>query len=268
MAESGGTLFFGPGQERSGSVGSVLSRRRLTALTLAVSAAVGLAGCSSGYRFGAPEPVTEQGDDVLALWRGFHWVALGVGLLIWGLVIFSVIRYRRRSDELPSQSPYNIPLEVAYTIVPLLIVIVLFVFTVFSQQRVTALVEEPDVVVDVVGFQWSWQFDYPDEGVTVLSDGVNAPRLVLPVGSTVRFRLESTDVIHSFWVPRFLVKRDLVPGIDNEIDVAVTEEGEWAGRCAEFCGLDHYRMNFSVAAVAPAEYAAWLDDQRTAGDRP
>ena len=248
---------------------AVLLRRRLPTLALVASAAIGLAGCSSGFRFGAPEPVSEQGHDVVDLWRGFHWVALAVGLLIWGLVIFAVLRYRRRSDELPSQSPYNIPVEVAYTVIPLLIVAGLFVFTVLSQQRVTALADDPDVVVDVVGFQWSWQFDYPDEGVTVVSDGVNAPRLVLPVGSTVRFRLESTDVIHSFWVPRFLVKRDLVPGIDNEIDVEVTEEGEWAGRCAEFCGLDHYRMNFSVAAVPPAEYQEWLDDQRTTpGNRP
>ena len=233
-------------------------RTRLLVFALVVAAS----GCSSGFRFGAPDPVTGQGEEVLELWRGFHWVALGVGLLIWGLVVFSVLRYRRRNDDLPSQSPENIPVEIAYTVAPLLVVIALFTFTVGTQQEVTALSDDPDVVVDVVGFQWSWQFDYPEEGVTIRSDGVTPPEMVLPVGSTVRFRLTSPDVIHSFWVPRFLVKRDLIPGIDNEIDVDVTETGEWEGRCAEFCGLDHYRMNFSVAAVEPAAYQVWLDSER------
>ena len=221
-----------------------------------------VSGCAESSRFGAPEPVSGQGRDVLALWQGTHWAAAAVGLLIWGLVVFAVLRYRRRNDDLPSQSPENIPLEIAYTVAPLVIVAVLFAFTVGTEQRVSALSDDPDVVVDVVGFQWSWQFDYPEEGVTVVSDGVRAPRMVLPVGSTVRFRVSSPDVNHSFWVPRFLVKRDLIPGVHNEIDVDVVEEGEWAGRCAEFCGLEHYRMRFEVAAVPEAEYRAWLDGLR------
>ncbi len=236
------------------------NHRRVSLLAVALVVVAG--GCSSGFRFGAPDPVTGQGEEVLDLWRGFHWIGLGVGLLIWGLVVFSVLRYRRRNDELPSQSPYNIPVEIVYTVAPLLVVIGLFAFTVTTQQRVVALVDDPDVVVDVVGFQWSWQFDYPDEGVTIRSDGVTPPEMVLPVGSTVRFRLVSSDVIHSFWVPRFLVKRDLIPGVDNEIDVDVTEAGEWVGRCAEFCGLEHYEMNFSVVAVPAGDYADWLDEQR------
>ncbi len=237
-------------------------RRRFTALAALVVLAVVSGACSSGFDFGAPDPTTSQGEDVLELWRGAHWAAAAVGALIWGLVVFCVVRYRRRNDELPSQSPENIPVEILYTVTPLVIVAVLFVFTVLTQQRVVALSDDPDVVVNVVGFQWSWQFEYPEEEVTVVSNGVDPPRMVLPVGATVRFNLESPDVNHSFWVPRFLVKRDLIPGIDNQIDVEVTEAGEWEGRCAEFCGLDHYRMQFSVAAVAPAEYTAWLDEQR------
>lgn len=223
--------------------------------------------CSRDLRFGAPESVTTDGDSILELWRSFHWVALGVGLLIWGLVIFSVVRYRRRSDDLPSQSPYNIPLEVAYTVVPLFIVVALFASTVVTQQRVVGLSDDPDVVVDVIGFQWSWEFSYPEEDVTVVSDGVNPPEMVLPVGSTVRFRLNTVDVNHSFWVPQFLVKRDLIPRVDNELEVEVTEPGEWVGRCAEFCGLDHYRMTFAVTAVPPDDYRAWLDDQRNLAER-
>lgn len=238
-------------------------RIRLLAVALVVTAS----GCSDGFRFGAPDPVTGDGEKVLELWQGFHWVALGVGLLIWGLVLLSVLRYRRRNDDLPSQSPYNIPVEAAYTIAPLLVVIGLFAFTIDTQEEVTALSDDPDVVVDVTGFQWSWQFEYPEEGITVRSDADSPPQLVLPVGSTVRFRLVTSDVIHSFWVPRFMVKRDLVPGVDNEFEVEVTEAGEWVGRCAEFCGLEHYRMTFSVLAVPTEYFAIWRDEQLARQDR-
>lgn len=237
-------------------------RRRLAVVATLAATAVVAGACSSGFDFGAPDPVTGQGEKVLGLWRGFHWVALGVGLLIWGLVVFCVLRYRRRNDELPSQGHENIPVEVLYTVAPLLLVIGLFVFTVDTQQEVVALSGDPDVVVDVTGFQWSWLFEYPEEDVAVVSNGVDAPQMLLPVGSTVRFNLVSPDVNHSFWVPRFLVKRDLIPGVENAIEVEVTEAGEWEGRCAEYCGLDHYRMNFSVAAVGPEEYREWLDRQR------
>ena len=240
----------------------MLLRRRLAVVAALVTTAVVAGGCSSGFDFGAPDSVTSQGEEVLGLWRGFHWIALGVGLLIWALVVFCVLAYRRRNDDLPSQSHENIPVEILYTVTPLLLVIGLFVFTVDTQQEVVALSDDPDVVVDVTGFQWSWQFAYPEEGVTVVSNGVDPPQMVLPVGATVRFNLESADVNHSFWVPRFLVKRDLIPGVDNEIELEVTEAGEWEGRCAEYCGLEHYRMNFSVAAVAPGEYLEWLEEQR------
>lgn len=234
---------------------------------LVVPVMLALPACGDGFRFGAPKPVSEGGEDVLDLWRGFHWIALGVGLLIWGLVLFAVLRYRRRNDDLPSQSPYNIPIEIVYTVAPLLVVIGLFAFTVLAQEKVTALAADPDVVVDVTGFRWSWEFFYPEEGVRVVSDGVNPPEMTLPVGATVRFRLSSPDVMHSFWVPRFLVKRDLIPGIDNELDVEVMEAGRWEGRCAEFCGLEHYRMNFSVTAVPPDYYQAWLDRQRSSQEQ-
>ncbi len=236
--------------------------RRLAEVGALAGVAVVAGGCSSGFDFGAPDAVTSQGQDVLDLWRGTHWAAAAVGALIWLLVVFCVLHYRRRNDDLPSQGHENIPVEVFYTVTPLIVVAVLFVFTVLTQQRVVALSADPDVVVDVTGFQWSWQFDYPEEEVTVLSNGVDPPRIVLPVGATVRFNLVSPDVNHSFWVPRFLVKRDLIPGVENAIEVEVTEAGEWEGRCAEFCGIDHYRMSFSVAAVPPDEYADWLDEQQ------
>lgn len=215
-----------------------------------------------------PEPVSEQGESVLGLWQGSVIAALAVGALVWGLIVWAAFRYRRRNDDLPSQTPEIIKLEIAYTAVPLLIVAILFAFTYLTQERVTALADDPDVVVEVTGFQWSWRFTYPGEGVEVSSDGVTPPRLVVPVGATVRFELGTTDVNHSFWVPELLVKRDMIRDVDNEIDVEVIRTGSWTGRCAEFCGLDHHAMIFTFESVEADAYDRWLDERREQGDVP
>ena len=236
-------------------------------MALLVATCVVLAACGDdGPRFGMPEPISDDGEEILGLWRGSVLAALAVGTLVWGLVVWAAVRFRRRNDDLPSQSPENIPIEVTYTVVPLVIVAVLFGFTYLTQERVTALAEDPDVVVDVTAFQWSWRFSYPEEGVEVTSDGISPPRLVVPVGATVRFDLETADVVHNFWVPELLTKRDIIPGIDNAIDVEVTEAGSWTGRCAEFCGLEHYAMLFTFEAAEPAAYEEWLEERRAAGD--
>lgn len=231
-------------------------------VAVAVAGAMLLAGCEVPS-FGFPDPVSEQAERIDSLWKGTIVVALAVGALVWGLILWSVVRYRRRSDEVPSQREYHIPLEIVYTAVPILLVIGLFFFTVDAERDVTATVADPDLTVDVIGYQWQWQFRYPGEAITVSGESAGEPpELVLPVGDTVRLNLITRDVNHSFWVPRFLAKRDLIPGVDNQIDIDVTEPGTYIGRCAEFCGLDHWRMNFEVRAVPRAEYEAWVADQQ------
>jgi cytochrome c oxidase subunit II len=238
----------------------VLIRRPLTGVLLAV--ALLLSGCATGPNFGVPEPASRQGAEILQLYRGAMWVGIAVGVLVYGLVAWSIVRYRRRNDDLPSQVPENIPIEIVYTVIPLLIVIGLFGFTLRTQTETTGRSEDPDLVVDVIGFQWSWQFEYPDEGVVIRPDGLDQPEMVLPVGSTVLFNLETVDVNHAFWIPEFLTKRDLIQGVENYLEIDVTEAGEWTGRCAEFCGIEHHSMIFNVRAVPPDEYEAWLDEQR------
>ena len=239
--------------------------RALGQAVLAAGLAAVTGACEGVPRFGAPDPVTVDGKRILSLWQGSVLTALAVGAVVWGLIAWSVLRYRRRrtTTGLPGQRADNLPLEIAYTLTPVLIVAILFGFTVFTQEKVTAKAAVPDVVVEVVGYQWQWQFRYPDEGVVVTGTTAEPrPTMVLPVGSTVRLRLRTTDVIHSFWVPRFLKKLDLVPGLDNELDVVVEDPGVFPGRCAEFCGLDHARMDFRVEAVSPAAYRTWLDQER------
>ncbi len=224
-------------------------------------AAILLTGCELTDRV-FPDPVTEDGDELLSLWWGSSIAALVVALVVWGLIVFAVVRYRRgRGERRPSQSASNIPVEIVYTVIPIVIVAVLFAFSYRTQQDVTDTEPAPDLVVDVVAFQWQWRFVYP-QGVTITGTYDEPPVMVLPVGKRVRFRLFTTDVIHSLWVPQFLTKRDMIPGIENEFDVVVEERGQWVGRCAEFCGLDHYRMTLAVRAVPPSEYETWLTERR------
>jgi cytochrome c oxidase subunit 2 len=206
-------------------------------------------------------PLTSEAERVRDVWTLFALLAAAVGVLVIVLVVYCVIRFRKRDDRLPPQKHYNIPVEVVYTSVPLLIVIILFAVTAVSVRTVDRVrAGSPDVTVDVLGFQWQWQFTYPDLGVTVTGTDDVQPELVLPSNSRVRFRLTSADVIHAFWIPGFRFKRDVIPGQDLEFDVDVLDRtGEFpnSGVCAEFCGLDHAYMRFDVRIVTPAEFQAW-----------
>ncbi len=232
--------------------------RSVTIVALTLVAAVLLSGC--GWSFGAPDAATTQGQEIHDLYRWFAAAAAAVGAFVFTLIGYTLIRYRRRNDDIPRQSTYNIPWEIAYTITPILIIAVLFFFSVRTSQSLQDQTDDPDLVVDVVGFQWQWQFRYPDAGVVVSGTPQDDPVLVLPLGQTTRLELRTTDVNHSFWVPAFLEKRDLIPNVDNAIDVTPTRLGEFDGHCAEFCGLDHGRMNFTVRVVEPDAFAQWLEE--------
>lgn len=226
-----------------------------------------LAGCELPD-WGAERGATEQGREIFTLWQ---WSVLGailIGAIVWGLIVWAVFRYRRRRTEelgLPSQRQYLIPLEVFYTVAPVVIVAILFGYSYATQRSVDELSSDPDLTVQVIGFQWQWQFEYVGEDVKLTGFPDDEPTLVLPTDTTVRFRLDSRDVIHSFYVPGFLFKRDVIPGITNEFDVDVAEVGTYRGHCAEFCGLDHARMTFDVETVSPDEFAQWLDAHRGEG---
>ena len=221
-----------------------------------------LGACSSTW--GAPESASDQGDDIVSLWRLFVPLALVIGALVWGLIIWSVLRYRRRDAGagLPPQTRENLPIEVFYTAVPLVIVAALFTTSVITQRRVDRLSSRPDVVVEVEGFQWQWRFRYVREGVTVVGLPERPPELALPVGKTTRVVLTSRDVVHSFYVPGFLFKRDAIPGITHRFDVTPHRPGLHTGACAEFCGLRHDDMGFNVRVLSPSEFSDWVARQR------
>ena len=244
-------------------------RPRSRLLVALVPAALLSTGCSareayeSTFALGFPDPVTEEAQRIYDLWLGSVAADSVVGAFVIGLILFAVFRYRRRSDQLPAQIRYNLPVEVLYTVVPFVIIAVLFYYTTVTQNFVNELTETEgdrgsDEVVDigVVGFQWNWTFRYDDEQVQTTGDQRNRAELVLPVGEKIRFSETSPDVIHSFFVPAFLFKRDVIPGRENTFEITITKPGSYIGRCAELCGEKHSAMNFLVRAVSPEDYRA------------
>ncbi|MEN3316119.1 MAG: cytochrome c oxidase subunit [Acidimicrobiaceae bacterium] len=233
----------------------------------AAASAIGLlalTGCEVPD-FGAPHGATTQGKDTFHLWQGAVVAALVVGVIVWGLIFYVIIRYRRRDDEIPSQRDKNIPLEIAYTIVPVIIVAGLFYFTVTTQDRINKVAAHPAVQIDVTGFQWGWKFQYTGTPITVASQGDSKPVLVLPVDQTTRITLRAVDVIHGFYVPEFLFKRDAVPGLVNTFDFHPVRTGTFLGHCSVFCGLRHADMLFDVSVLSRADYGRWLSDQQAKG---
>ncbi|MGH8972369.1 MAG: cytochrome c oxidase subunit II [Acidimicrobiia bacterium] len=225
-----------------------------------------LSACSG--RIGMPEPGTQEGDSVVDLWRVLFLTAAVLGGLVLVLLGWCIVRYRRPggdsgggdSDDLPPQRRGSVPLELAYTLVPLAIVAVIFALSMRTDPATarsgTGGAGRP-LVVDVTAFRWQWRFDYPAQGISVTGSPEQSPDLVLPTGRRVRVRVHSPDVIHSFFVPGFLGKMDVVPGLDNDFEVRPTRPGRFPGYCAEFCGLDHARMTFAVRIVSPGEFERW-----------
>jgi cytochrome c oxidase subunit 2 len=211
-------------------------------------------------RGGWPAPVTKQGRTALHVWQGALLASLIVGGAVLVLIIGAAVMFRRRSaDQVPRQVRYNLPIEVLYTFIPVVIVSVLFYFTAVSENSEDKVVNTPNTLqMGVVGFQWSWQFNYLEDGLSITGRPGESPQMVVPTGRPITFYLTSPDVIHSFWVIPFLFKRDVIPGHPNQFQVTVTSQGTFQGRCAEFCGIDHDRMLFTVKALSPTAYAAWL----------
>jgi cytochrome c oxidase subunit 2 len=213
-----------------------------------------------------PPPLTEQAVDIDRVWDVFLIGAVSVFAFVVILVLIIVVRFRRRDDRLPRQVRLNLPFELTYTFVPLLIVGALFAITFISVRDVDSKVaaDEIDLTVGVVGFRWQWRFEYPEQGVIVSGSSQDIPELVLPASSTVRFEVMSVDVIHSFWIPGFRFKRDLFPDMESTVDVDMTDTtGTWpaGGICAEFCGLDHHKMYFDLRVVTPEEFDQWIAEQ-------
>jgi cytochrome c oxidase subunit 2 len=225
-----------------------------------------LAGCHVPG-FAAHQPADVQGAKVVRLWNGTTFAALGVGVFVWALILYTVVRYRRRrstpADAVPSQRAYLIGLEVFYSLLPLVIVSILFGYTLVTERQLNAVSTHPDLKVDAVAFQWGWQFHYPEGGVTETSQGNVPPVLVLPVNQTVEVDLTATDVVHAFFVPAFLFQRNAVPGSPTRFDFTPNRLGTYDGKCSTFCGIGHSTMLFTVRVVTAGDFEQWKQQQES-----
>lgn len=233
-------------------------------------------GCTvqDALRFGWPQGITPQAEAMRELWTWSAIAALVVGAVTWGAMFWATTFHRKRKgddDSPPRQTQYNLPVEIVFTVIPTVIVAVLFGFTVVVQNYVDTDEPNPDLAIDIRGFQWNWQFTYPEtqgpdgEPVTTIGTSSVIPLLVLPTEQRIQFTQRSTDVIHSFFVPEFLFKRDVFPSpeLNNQDNVwqisSIEREGSFVGRCAELCGTYHSQMNFEVRALPTDLFDRWLD---------
>lgn len=310
----------GLGDTTTGS-GTRSARRRRVALSATLAAlALSLSGCSwqDALALGWPRGITPEAHAMHKLWLGSVIAALVVGVIVWALMFWCAAFFRKKKgdDEFPRQFGYNMPLELVLTVIPFVIISVLFYFTVVTQQKVLHKEPNPEVVVDVTAFQWNWKFGYqkvafadgsfnyegadPARKAALISKpegkdkhgeeevgairGLNPedrsylnfdkietvgtseeiPILVLPQGKRIEFQQASADVIHSFWVPDFLFKRDVFPDpeanhSENKWQVSeITETGAFVGRCAEMCGTYHSMMNFEIRVVPANDFKTYL----------
>jgi len=243
-------------------------------LPVAAALLLVLTGCtpaelSRGLLPGDPG-ITNHTGNIISFWNGSWAILWGVGLIAWALMFYAIIRYRRRKGDtgLPVQLRYNNPVETLFTVVPLIMVIGFFAFTAKTMSDIEKPTPNPDVTIQVIGKQWSWDFNYTnanvyDAGIQSQFEGEKGseaalPVLYLPVNKSVQIDLRSRDVVHSFWVIDFLYKKDVFPGSTNHMYFTPTKVGTYKGKCAELCGEFHSMMLFNVKVVEQAEYDAHM----------
>jgi cytochrome c oxidase subunit II len=242
---------------------------RARGVALALAGTLLLAGCAGGSFTGA----TEQSRPVHHLYMILFVVATAIFLLVEGLILWAVVRYRRRDDKLPPQFHGNNLLEFGWTLGPLIIVAVLFGLSYQVINKVDAEASNPPVTVNVTGFQWQWEFTYagekvrveqgqPPQDLSIKGTTTKPPQVYLPVGEKIHFNEQSKDVIHSLYIPEFLFKRDLIPGHTNSFQITISKAGVYHGQCAQFCGLAHGQMHFYIHAVSRADFDLWLAKEK------
>jgi len=243
-----------------------LTTRKPRALRLGLVIApmvLALSGCSKVSTLGFPEGVSSVNDISLSLWQG-AWIAAGVvGVITLILILWPAVFHRAKASkgEFPKQTQYNVPVEIVYTVIPFIIIAVMFYFTAVKENEIVE--KSPAVAheITVNGIQWSWQFGYPEAGEKAIVTGTpeKPPTLVVPVGERVRYTITASDVVHGFWIPAFMIQMQNLPGVTNNLEFTANKIGEFPGRCNILCGRSHSQMLFTVKVVSQADYQKYLE---------
>ena len=261
--------------------------KRITAKLKTLILSLCMLSTNISYADEAPDPwqlnmfqgVTPISKDIYNLHMTAMWVCAAIGAVVFGVMIYSLIRHRKSRGYKPASFHDNTRLEIIWSVIPFLILVGLAI----PATRILINLEdnnEADVTIKIVGYQWKWEYQYLDEGVQYFSNLATpfeqiqnkAPKnqwyllevdkpLVLPVNKKVRFLVTSNDVVHSWWVPELGVKRDAIPGFMHEAWARIEKTGIYRGQCAELCGVNHAFMPIEVHAVSESQYRTWLKDQ-------
>lgn len=244
-------------------------RAKIIRVFALISPALFLTSCAQVSGLGFDNAVTSVNQISSPLWS-WAWVAAGVvGVVTLILILWPAVFHRKKvgAPEFPKQTQYHIPVEVAYTLIPLAIIAVLFYFTAVSEAKIY---KKPSATImheiQVKGIRWSWQFIYPEAGAKAIVTGtpLAPPTLVVPQGESVRYVLTSNDVVHGFWIPAFMIQMQNLPGVTNQLEFTANKLGTFPGRCNMLCGRDHSRMLFDVKVVTPANYKIYLESLKAA----
>ncbi len=263
-------IRFGPRQIDGATTSRVRRWPRLIPMLALVSMVVVLAGCGAEVNqpYSTISPQNSKTQDIQWLYQITFWASLIVFIAVQLAIAYTAIRFRRRGANRPEQVHGSKVLEIAWTVIPALILLALFIPTVkIIYEHADAANVDDGFNVNVIGKQWWWEISYPDIPANPedLARGplVTANEVVLPVGANVVFNLQSNNVVHSFWVPQLSGKVDVMPGHDNKLQFVAEREGDYFGECAEFCGSAHAWMRFKVKVVSQDAFDAWVTAWRT-----
>ncbi|HEU4829377.1 MAG TPA: cytochrome c oxidase subunit II [Gemmatimonadales bacterium] len=234
--------------------------RRLAPVLLVALAMAACGGTSAEFPQSTLHPKSDLTGIIDGVFMNTVWWALLVFVLVEGALLYVIFRYRGKAgDGEPSQVHGNTLLEIIWTVIPALILAMISVPTVRAIFQTYEVPKGDALVVEVIGHQWWWEFRYPQYGVTTANE------LHVPVGRTVTLKMKTIDVLHSFWLPQLAAKRDVFPNRTTTIWFRADSAGYYSGQCAEFCGLQHARMAFHVAAGTPEEFDAYITGLRRTG---
>lgn len=225
---------------------------------LPIALALLLAGCGEQSTMNTLVAHSDVQNGILHVYGRIFWWSVILFIVVQGLLLYAVFRFRARGNETsePEQVHGNTRLEIAWTIVPVFILLHIAIPTVAFIFRTQAEAADNAVVINSVGKQWWFHFEYPDHGV------VTANEIHVPLGQQVVVRLQSDNVIHSFWIPQLYGKRDMIPGRVNSVQFTAQKTGLYLGQCAEYCGDSHALMKFRVVVDTPEDFSKWIEAQK------
>ena len=205
--------------------------------------------------YALPPQASREAITIDYMFNVYFWLISFFFTLIMVFMLYSAVVFRRKPGDTSDAAHIhgNVALEVVWTVVPVMIALALGIWGVVVFDELVSA-KEGEMVIEVIGQQWSWSFGYPEQ------EGIKSAELVLPVNQPVVLEMQSTDVLHSFWVPEFRVKQDLVPGQTTTLRVEPTEIGDYKLRCAEICGFDHTHMIADVRVVSAEDFVAWVEE--------